>query len=118
MSPKQGIRLGSFTILSGLGGTLVAGLLAWVFSTTLENKITFAPLTDSITTLTNNLKDAEKRLVNQDKLNRVEHKLIVNQLAEMTNRMSANEIRLETVIRDCTNNRLELKECEHRHNRK
>ena len=57
---KQAIKIGSFTILTGLGATIVAGLLAWVFSTTLENKITFAPIVTAIDTLNTNLKKQEK----------------------------------------------------------
>ena len=64
---------GSFTLLSGLGATLVAGLLAWVFSTTLENKITFAPLTASINGLIVVTQEQKSK-------NAVEHNMIVDKL--------------------------------------
>ena len=101
---KKVMRFGGFTILSGLGGTLVAGMIAWIFSTTLENKITFAPLTSSILRLTETI---EK----QDTKNSIEHNMIVNKLSGITNRINVNETKLFRVMEDCDENSLFLTKC-------
>ena len=103
---------GSFTILTGLGATLVAGLLAWVFSTTLENKVTFTPLVTAINKLTISMEEADVK-------NSIEHKMIVDRLAKMTTKISTNEIKLFRVMEDCNQNYIEFKECrkEHRRNK-
>ena len=89
--------LGSFTLLTGLGATLVAGLLAWVFSTTLGNKVTFAPLTEAI-----------------DKLNGTVDKL-VDKLGQMDNKIHISETKLQRVIEDCEAVRDDLDACKATH---
>ena len=99
---KGVMKIGGFTILSGLGGTLVAGLLAWVFSTTLENKITFAPLTVAIDNLTDHVSKQEERGIKRDEA-------LIDQLREMTDRMNINETKLFRVILDCNENEVDIK---------
>ena len=104
MSP-QVRRWGSFTILSGLGGTLVAGLLAWVFSTTLENKVQFTPLIDAIDKLAKNVNIQESR-------NTQEHKLIVKTLDDIAAKISVAEVRINHLESNCDENRQDIKHCE------
>jgi len=102
---KKIIQFGGFTILTGLGATLVAGLLAWVFNTTLENKITFTPLIASIDKLTKSLEKSDIR-------NTAEHELIVKKLSSINGRINVNETKLFRVIKDCSDNNSDIRNCQ------
>ena len=101
-------KIGSFTILSGLGATLVAGALAWLFNTTLENKITFAPVVFAIQELTDNLEKQEAR-------NSTEHILIIEKLQTINTRININETKLFRVVEDCKENNDDIKMCQRLH---
>lgn len=93
---KETKQIGSFSILTGLGATLVAGLLAWVFSTTLENKVTFAPVVDAVNRLNKTINDFDTK-------NTKEHLMIIDKLNEINTRVTIGETKLKRVISDCKN---------------
>ncbi len=98
-------RWGGFTILTGLGASLVAMLFGWVFSATLENSITFAPLTEAVDRLTVNLKKSEDR-------NTLEHNEIVVKINNVSDRLYVNETKLIRVVEDCKENHADIKICQ------
>ncbi len=106
------MRFGGFTILTGLGATLVAGLLGWLFNTTLENKITFAPVVSAIETLNANLEKQEKFATRQETRNSKEHTLIIRKLQKINGRINVNETKLFRVIKDCSDNQDDIRKCQ------
>ncbi len=105
-------RIGSFTILGGLGATLVAGLIGWIASTTVENKITFAPIVAAIDTLNTNLEKQDGRSVAQEARNTTEHELIIDKLQKINTRININETKLFRVMDDCDENHIDIKNCQ------
>ncbi len=108
-------RIGSFTILGGLGATLVAGLIGWIASTTVENKITFAPIVAAIDTLNTNLEKQDSRSVAQEFRNTTEHELIIDKLQKINTRININETKLFRVMDDCDENNIDIKHCQQFH---
>ena len=112
---KEVMKVGGFTILTGLGATLVAGMLGWLFSTTLENKITFAPVVSAIEDLNTNIKKQEKRDKKQELQNTMEHNLIIDKLQKINTRINVNETKLFRVMTDCDENHNDIKDCKRLH---
>ena len=101
-------KWGSITILSGVGGTLVALAVSWVFATTFKNTVMFTPLVDAIDNL---VESNEKR----DEKNAQEHQLIVTKLEAISVKSLSNEIMLEAVLRNCEQNEQDIKNCQTAH---
>lgn len=95
---------GSFTLLSGLGATLVAGLLAWVFNTTLENKMTFTPVVQALDRLSKTVEEANEANKKREQQNAETHKLLVEKITDINSKMRVNEVKLFRVIDDCEKN--------------
>ena len=56
--PPQVKRWGSITILSGLGGSLVAAIIIWLFSSTLQiapQQVVLTSLENAVVSLTNSI---------------------------------------------------------------
>ena len=105
-------RWGGFTILSGLGATLVAGFIAWLANTTIENKVTFTPIVAAIERLTDNMQAQEKRAIKRDKDKDIEHRILVEKMNIISSRIVGNEIKLFRVIADCSENHYDIKKCQ------
>ena len=86
-------RWGSISVLSGLGGTLVALLFTWVFATTFSNTVILTPLVASIDKLT------------------ASNILMIDRFQNMNSRMDKNEVKLFNVIDDCDENHQDIKNC-------
>ena len=104
MSP-QVKKWGSVSILSTLGGTIIALLFTWVFSTTFTNTVKFTPLIAAIDSLnesvkTNNIRNSE------------EHTMIVEKLHGINSRININETKLHRVVLDCSEARYDIKNCQ------
>ncbi len=104
-------RWGGFTILSGLGATLVAGFIAWLANTTIENKVTFTPIVSAIERLTDSMQAQEVRAIKRDKDKDEEHKILVEKLSIISSRIVGNEVKLFRVIADCNENHYDIKKC-------
>ena len=97
-------RWGSITILSGLGGTLFAAMIVWLFGQT----ILITPLVSAVDRLNVTLTESDSK-------NTVEHNLIVKKLNSINTRINVNETKLHRVINDCDENHLDIKNCQTTH---
>ena len=95
-------KWGSITILSGLGGTLVAALILWVFGNSYKNSMALAPLVVSVDRLSTTIGKTNTR-------NTREHNIIVEKLQNINGRININETKLHEVIKDCDENHKDIK---------
>ena len=112
---RKVVKAGSFTILTGLGATLVAGFIAWVANTTIENKVTFAPIVSVVDDLNANLQKQEERNIRQENRNTIEHNLIIEKLSKINSRINVNETKLFRVMDDCNVNHMDIKRYQLQH---
>ena len=101
-------KTGSLVILSGLGGTLTAALIIWLFGNSYNNSITLAPLVQSVDRLA-------KSIDKKAKMDREEHGVIIHKLQAINGRINVNETKLHTVISSCSENHTDIKACQSRY---
>ncbi len=101
-------KWGSITILSGLGGTLTAALIIWLFGNSFNNTLILTPLVTSLDRLSTTI---DKR----EDMNSKEHELIVDELKTINGRININETKLFRVVSDCQENHNDIKTCQRIH---
>ena len=112
---EESKKWGAITVLMGLGATLVAGALGWLFSTTIENKVTFAPIVQSLEKINKTLEESDARDARREIRNRKEHGLIVDRLNSVKVDLRSNKVQLRRVMDDCEKNTVKISDCENYH---